>query len=146
MADERVKTGEVGFCPHCGEVADVVVPAGDRLQARLLAANARLWSRMPPVPGFSGTGTARVGRTRLAGAIAILGGASENAVKIILKAGYRPLRSSELEALCMCLSDMQAELVEAEEALRELLGEPVDLLRLATECRESTFAGEGGDD
>ncbi|MBX3005967.1 MAG: hypothetical protein KF821_09115 [Anaerolineales bacterium] len=131
---ERVETGEVGFCSRCGDTVRVVVPPADRQSVRLLQAERRLQALrgVPPAP----TAALRLARANQAQLKAGIQAGALITERILLGKCTR----SDLFLVRQALRDGAAAIALAEAALSEILHEPVDLLREATEDRESWVA------
>jgi hypothetical protein len=115
--DERRKfmeTGEMGFCPVCGTISDVVVMPDDRLQKRI----AKLMEK-----------------------VCQAGQLKNETPDIIVRVCFARIRET-LETpygrdVKEMLVAMQALLMLAAEAQGELLGEEIDLVRLTVEALEA---------
>lgn len=145
-----MKTGEVGFCKTCGDLVNVAVPPEDRLERRIVRAVERR--------GYRGRWTAAQFLARqmakaaeelseLAGAIdwmlpPELGQAIEAAGdlgKLSFDHGYwadSSVMEDTVRQALKELSDLQVVLVCAKAAVEELVGEDIDLMRLAAEKAE----------
>lgn len=121
------KTGEVGFCPTCGTLTEVVVLPDDRLQALI----GRAMERTPQLAG------ADEPADHLQGALHSLETFWASAVDDYLDGDWGELRENLIELQCW--------LSLAGEAIGELLDEPVDLMRLAVERLEEANGGRTAD-
>lgn len=112
-----VATGEFGFCRNCGEARPVLMPGGDRLQARLRRAFDQLAKRD--------------------------GQDVEEFAEQLMEAGVAEIRQFGLldhpvpARLEVGLVAMMQALILVERHLERRLDRPIDLLRLATERIES---------
>lgn len=122
-------TGEYGFCPRCGEVAEVVVTAKDRLRFRLVRAATIKAAR---VNGVQGNPLQRL-RHHLTGML--MSGAAAQALSNYGLVGGDPQRNSRSAVIELRrrMQEVMQELVIAEANLAAWLDTPVDLLREATE-------------
>lgn len=117
-------TGELGFCRNCGEPGPVLMPAGDRLQARLRAAFDRLARR----DGLD----------------------VEEFAEQLMELGIVEIKRNGLldnqspERLLIGLAAMMQALILAERNLERRLGRPVDVLRMATERIERELEDKHG--
>ena len=147
----RVKTGEVGFCPECGETVDVKVLPGDRLQRRIALAVARRGYRKGWSPGqFLARNAAKMMEEMAEFGAHLFGLLPEYLWHQMLTAGDagkwqfdhgywpdRPLPDRSLEAMVEELYDMQVVLANMADALSHLLEEDVDLMKGAARKAEN---------
>ena len=146
-----VETGEVGFCPQCGHWVAVAVPTEDRAQARVAAAVARrgyragwttmafLVRQMVKAQEELGEAVGALGwRVPMQAAVKILSAA--DIARIEFRAGQDwPREAAEPDVLRQVaeeLADLQVVIFNAAAALGEMLGEDVDVVRMAMEKAE----------
>lgn len=147
-----MKTGEVGFCPTCGTVAEVVVLPQDRLQARIAKAAGKKFPGIDQ-PGWLPKAVTMVYEAAC-WAVDDLYGIVTADVEHNASEGQRvtkealasvPLLATWIDAdalgeLRETLLEIQMRLCLAAEALSEAADEPVDLMRLAAERLENSDA------
>jgi len=147
---EEVKTGEFGFCQECGETVEVKVHPHDRLQARIAAAVARRgyrddWSEYQ----FLYRQIAKLAEEYAEAFMTVQHNMPDCFLRWIETVGdlgkwhfdhgyWTDGRMSQEDLLALLdeLSDMQVVLSNATSAIEAILGERVDLMRLACEKAE----------
>lgn len=131
------KTGEWGFCARCGNTAEVVVVAQDRLRFRLVRAVAIKQARAK-APISNPLQQVRHHLTLL-----LIGASSAQALAnhgLVSGDAERNRRSAVIE-LCRRMREITTELAVVEANLAAWLGQPIDLLREATEELEHETDG-----
>lgn len=117
-------TGEFGFCENCGDVRPVVMPTGDRLQERLR----RAFDKTAQMDGAD----------------------VEEIANQLMQMGVDEIQAFGLldhphaPRLLVAVTAMMQALILIERKLERDLGEPVDLLRRATEGIERALEGDDG--
>jgi len=141
--DARVQTGEWGFCERCGGVSAVVVGAQDRLQFRLVKAETLLAKQRGELQRTPLEQLRKHLQELYVSSSVAVALANYGLVGLDTQNPRQASRSAVIE-LQRRMREQMTDLVVAEANLATWLGQPIDLLREATEEleKETDFVAE----